>query len=227
GAWVVILGNGIWRSRFQSDPRVVGKTIRLNRESWSVIGVMPPGFQHPGGTYRSPLQGETVDVWCPLGLDLREQGLRYWHFTNAIARLKPGVPLESARQDLGRVMDDLTRRYPDAYTEKKARVEPLAAEVVGRSAWTVQLIMAAGLIVMVVACINIAGLCVARVIARRPELAIRQALGGGRWRLMRAVLAENLVLGVIGGVAGLALAAVTIPVLRSILPADFPRLHEI
>jgi macrolide transport system ATP-binding/permease protein len=65
-ARVVILGNTIWRSRFQSDPGAVGRTIRLNRENWTVIGVMPPGFQHPGGSYRSPLQGETVDVWCPL-----------------------------------------------------------------------------------------------------------------------------------------------------------------
>ena len=226
-ARVVILSHSIWRSRFQSDPRIVGSTIRLNRENWTVVGVMPAAFQHPGGTYRSPLQGDTVDVWCPLGIDIREQGLRYWHFTNAIARLKPGVPLEAARQDLNHVMDDLARRYPDAYKEKRARVEPLTSEVVGQSAWTVRLIMAAGLLVMVVACINIAGLCVARVIARRTELAIRQALGGGRWRLIRTVLAESLVVGILGGVAGLLVATATIPVLRSILPADFPRLHEI
>jgi hypothetical protein len=201
--------------------------MRLNRENWVVIGVMPPGFQHPGGSYRSPLQGDTVDLWCPLDIDLPEQGLRFWHFTNAIARLKPGVPLEGAAQDLNRIVDDLTRRYPDAYANKRARVEPLAAEVVGQSAWTVQLIMAAGVIVMVVACINIAGLCVARVIARKTELAIRQALGAGRWPLIRVLMAENLVLGFAGGMAGLGLAAAIVPVLRSVLPADFPRLHEI
>ena len=226
-ARVVILGHRLWRSRFGADPSLVGRTIRLSRENWTVIGVMPPGFQHPGGSYRSPLQGETVDVWSPLGIDLRENGLRYFHFTNAIARLKPGVPLEAASQDLNRVMDDLARRYPSPYANVRARVEPLSKEVVGESSWTVQLIMAAGLIVMVVACINIAGLCIARVIARRTELAIRQALGGGRIRLIRAVLAENLVLGLIGGVAGLLLAAAVIPILRSILPLDFPRVHEI
>ncbi len=226
-ARVVILGDTMWRTRFNSDPGVVGRTIRMNREGWTVVGVMPPGFQHPGGNYRSPLQGDTVDVWVPLGFDLPERGLRYWHFTNAVARLKPGVPIEAARQDLNAVMDELARRYPDAYTNKRARVEPLAAEVVGRSSWTVRLILAAGLMVMIVACINIAGLCVARVISRQQELAIRQALGGGRWRLVRAVLAENFVVGLVGGVCGLALAAATIPVLRSVLPADFPRIHEI
>src|SRR5262245_62034758 len=226
-ARVVIMGNGIWQARFQSDPGVIGKTIRLNRENWNIIGVMPPGFQHPGGSYRSPMQGETVDVWCPLGIDLREQGLRYWHFTNAIARLKPGVPLETATQDLNRVMDELTRIYPDAYANKRARIEPLASEVVGQSAWTVQLITAVGMIVMLVARINIARLCVARAMARWSELAIRQALVAGRWRLIRTVLAENLVLGVLGGVAGMALAALTVPVFRSILPAHFPRIHEI
>jgi macrolide transport system ATP-binding/permease protein len=224
---LVILGHTMWRTRFQSDPNVVGKTIRLNRDNWTVIGVMPEGFQHTGGTYRSPLQGETVDLWLPLGIDLRESGLRFWHFTNAVARLKPGVTMEVASQDLNRIMDELTKRFPDAYGKKRARIEPLNAEVVGKSAWTVQLILAAGLIVLVVACINIAGLCVARVIARQPELAIRQALGGGRWRLIRAVLSENLVLGAIGGVAGLSLAALSIPLFRAVLPADFPRLHEI
>ena len=227
GTRVVILGDRLWRSRFQSDASIVGKTLRLNREVWTIVGVMPAGFQHTGGTYRSPLQGDTVDVWCPLNINIPERGQRYAHFTNAIARLKPGVSIERATQDLNRVMDELARRYPDAYDKKRARVEPLAAEVVGQSAWTVQLIMAAGVLVMIVACINIAGLCVARVIARSSELAIRQALGGGRWRLIRTVLAENLVLGILGGTLGLLLASAAIPLLRAALPADFPRIHEI
>ena len=117
-ARVVILGNTMWRSRFQSDPSIVGRTVRLNRENWTVIGVMPEGFQHPGGTYRSPLQGDTVDVWVPLATDIREDGLRNWHFTNAIARLKPGVQIDDAARDLNRVMDDLTRRYPGSYSRK-------------------------------------------------------------------------------------------------------------
>src|SRR5213594_2923778 len=112
-------------------------------------------------------------------------------------------------------------------TAKRARIEPLAAEVLGQSRQTVKLLMAAGALILWIACVNIAGLCVARVLARRRELAIRQALGGGSWRLVRAVLSENLVLGSAGGTLGLALAAALQSALRVILPSDFPRLHEI
>jgi predicted permease len=224
---VVILSHTLWKTRFGSDPHIVGKPIRLSRENWTVIGVMPAGFQHVGGNFRSPLQGDTVGLWSPLGLDLPPNGQRNWHFTNAVARLRDGVTLKAAEQDLNRILDDLARRYPDSYGRVRARLEPLQGEVVGKSRVTVQLIMAAGLLVLVVACINVAGLCVARVLSRRRELAVRQALGGDRWRLMRAVLSENLLVGVAGGIAGLVLAAAVLPALGAILPADFPRLHEI
>ena len=226
-ARIVILGNQLWRTRFRSDPEILGKTIRLDRENWAVIGVLPAGFQHVGGSYRSPLQGETVALWTPLGLDLQPGALRNWHFTNVVARLRPGVSLQAAQEDLNRIMDDLARRFPDSYGKARARIEPLAAEVLGQSRQTVKLLMAAGALILCIACVNIAGLCVARVLARRRELAIRQALGCGSWRLVRAVLSENLVLGAAGGTLGLALAAALQPALRVILPSDFPRVHEI
>src|SRR5262249_16242136 len=98
---------------------------------------------------RSPLQGDTVALWLPLGLDLQvESGLRNWHFTNVIARLKPGTPIHAAQEDLNRIMDDLKRRYPDNYSRARARVEPLAAEVVGRSSATVRIVVAAGALVL-------------------------------------------------------------------------------
>ncbi|HEV8261955.1 MAG TPA: ABC transporter permease, partial [Burkholderiales bacterium] len=226
-ARVVILSHHLWSGRFQSDRAILGKTLRLNRENWTVIGVLPAGFQHVGGSYRSPLQGDTVALWTPLGLDLQPNGLRNWHFTNAIARLRPGVSAPAAQEDLNRIMDDLALRFPNSYGRARARVEPLAAEVVGKSRQTVGLLVAAGLLILLIASVNIAGLCVARVLARRRELAIRQALGGGTWRLVRAVLSENLVLGAAGAMVGLALASGLFPVLRLIIPADFPRLHEI
>src|SRR5258708_115985 len=224
---VVILSHTLWKSRFHADPRIVGKTIRLDRDTWTVVGVLPAGFQHVGGEYRSPLQGDTVALWAPLGLDLRESWLRNWHFTNAVARLKPDVSRKAAEEDLNCVMDDLALRFPNSYSGKRARIEPLSSEVVGRSRLTVEIIAAAGALVLLVACVNIAGLSVARVLARKQELAIRQALGGSTWRLIRAVLSESFIVGILGGLLGLAVALTLLPVLHLIIPADFPRLHEI
>jgi predicted permease len=227
GVHVVILSHTLWKSRFHADPQIAGKTIRLDRETWTVVGVLPVGFQHVGADYRSPMQGDTVALWVPLILDLRENALRNWHFTNAVARLKPNVSRKAAEEDLNRIMDDLARRFPDSYSRKRARIEPLSSEVVGRSRLTVAIIAAAGALVLLVACINIAGLSVARVLARRQELAIRQALGGSTWRLIRAVLSESLIVGILGGLLGLAVALLLLPVLHLVIPSDFPRLHEI
>ena len=227
GIRVVILSHTLWATRFHADPQIVGKQIRLDRENWTVVGVMPAGFQHVGGDFRSPLQGETVALWRPLRIDLEKNAMRNWHFTNAVARLKPGVTLKTAEEDLNRVLAELARRDPDAYEGRHARVEPLASEVVGRSRVTVDVIVIAGALVLLVACLNIAALSVARVLARRRELAIRQALGGSAWRLIRAVLSESLIVGILGGIGGLALSLALIPALRLILPANFPRLHEI
>jgi predicted permease len=221
------LSHSFWKSRFDGDPSIIGKQIRLNRENWTVVGVLPEGFQHIGGSYRSPLQGDTVAVWRPLGLDLNDNAQRAWHFTNAVARLRPGVSSVAASEDLNRILDDLRSRYPDNYREARARLEPLASEIVGRSSATVTIIASAALMVLLLACVNIAGLSVARVLARRRELAIRQALGGSGWRLIRTVLTENLILGLLAGSIGLLAAVALIPVMHRILPADFPRLHEV
>ena len=224
---VVILSHSLWANRFERDPAIVGRTIRLNRENWTVIGVLPPGFEHVGGAYRSPLQGETVALWWPVALDLPESGMFQWHFMNSVARLKPAVTVQQAEHDLNRLMVEHQKRYPDGHHDWRARVTPLEEEVVGSSRQTVLLLIAAGGLVLLIACANIAGLCIARGLARRREVAIRQALGARAGRLVRALVAENLLLGVAGGVAGLALAAAGVPLLRTMLPSDFPRLHAV
>lgn len=224
---VVILSDSLWRSRFHSDPNIVGQTLRLNRQNSLIVGVMPAGFQHVGGSYRSPLQGDTVQLWAPLSLDLPPDGQKNWHFTNAIARLKPGVSAQAAAAELNRIAEDLGRRFPGSYQGKRAQVEPLASAVVGRSLLTVKIIASAGAIVLLLACINVAGLSVARSLARRRELAIRQALGGNSWRVIRAVLSENVLVGFLGGAVGLGAAAALFPILHRILPENFPRLHAI
>ncbi len=224
---VVILSNSLWVNRFDGDPGVVGRAIRLNRENWTVIGVLPAGFEHVGGAYRSPLQGETVALWWPIPLDLSERQMFGSHFMNALARLKPGVTVHEAQQEFNRLLEDHEKRYTEGHQGWRSRVAPLREEVVGGSRQTVLLLTAAGGLVLLIACANIAGLCVARGMAQRREVAIRQALGARAARVVRGLIAENLLLGVTGGVVGLALAASALPLLRTMLPADFPRLHTI
>ncbi|MBC7926418.1 MAG: ABC transporter permease, partial [Bryobacteraceae bacterium] len=222
----VIISHRLWREHFQSDAAVAGKVIRLNREPWTIIGVAPPGFQHVGGDYRSPLQGETVDIWLPLALDGSEQGIRASHYCNAIARIRDGMTQTQVRQELERLAGNYAQRYPN-FGQWSIGIQPLLSEVTGRSRDVVWLLVAAGALLLLVAGANIAGLCIARSVARRKELSLRHALGANRWQLTRVGLAENLLIGVAGAVLGLLIAAVGLPVLRQLLPPDFPRAHEI
>jgi predicted permease len=224
---LVILSHSLWRNRFENDPNIVGSTIRLNREPWTVIGVLPDGFEHIGGTYRSPLQGETVALWRPADLTIRGEGAYGSHYMNSIARLKRGATIAQAEQELDGLVQEVEKQHPRTHSGWQAAVSPLSEEVVGSSRQTVLLLSASGGIVLLIACANIAGLCIARGLARRREAAIRQALGARAWRLVRALVSENLLLGVVGGVAGLALAAALLPAFHNLLPADFPRLHAV
>ena len=224
---VVILTHSLWKSRFGQAPDIVGRTIRLNREPWTVIGVLPAGFEHIGGTYRSPLQGETVALWRPADLTIEGEGAYGSHYMNSIARLRPGVTLAQAEQELDRLVQEVEKQHPRTHSGWQALVSPLDREVVGGSRQTVLLLTVSGAVVLLIACANIAGLCIARGLARRREAAIRQALGARAWRLVRALISENLLLGALGGVAGLALAAALLPLFQALMPADFPRLHAV
>jgi predicted permease len=222
----VILSYPLWRESFGSDRDIVGKVVRLDREPWTVIGVAPQGFQHVGGDYRSPVQGETVDIWVPLTLPQSEGTLRGAHFTNAVARIRKGFTADDARQELTVLAAAYAQRYPN-FGDWGIRIESLLNEVTGRSRQLVWLLMAAGGLVLLVACANISGLSVARAIARRNELSLRSALGASRWQLIRVGLAENVLTGFAGASLGLFLAATGLPLVRLLLPADFPRAHEI
>jgi predicted permease len=222
----VILSPRLWRDGFQSDPAIVGKTVHLDREPWTVIGIAPEGFQHIGGDYRSPLQGETVDIWAPLTLDGPEMMIRAYHFCNAVARIRDGFTAAQARKELEILAARYSQRYPD-FGKWTVRMDPLLNEITGRSRQVVWLLAAAGGLVLLVACANIAGLCLARSVARQKELALRRALGANRWQLVRVGLTENLLIGVASAIFGLLLANAGLPLLRRLLPTDFPRAHEI
>ena len=225
-ARVVMLSDAAWRTRFGADPAIIGKAIRLDRQSWTVVGVMPAGFQHVGGDYRSPPQGETVDVWLPLPIDLSDGGLRGSHFCNAVARIRAGHSIAQAQQELAVLAATYSARYANFGTWS-ARVAPLLDEVTGRSRDMVTMLSVAATLVLAVACANIGALCMARALARQKDEAVRHALGASRWQRLRVALTENILLGGVGGSIGVLLAAWALPLLRAWLPEDFPRLHEI
>ncbi len=225
-ARVLILSDQLWRSRFQADPGIVGRTLRLDGRAWIVVGVMPAGFQHAGGEYRSMPHGDTVDLWWPVDLN-PARVRRGWHYLNAVARLKPGVTVEQAAQDLNRIAADLEKRYPNSNNNWRIRVHPLSTEIVGPVQAMLMLLMTAVGLLLLIACANVASLMLARATARRREFAVRAAMGAGRWRLVRQVLTESLLLGVLGGALGLVLAAAGVRWLPRLMPEDFPRLHMI
>ncbi len=220
---VAVLSNAVWRARFQADPAVVGRAVRLSGRLFTIVGVMPAGFEHTGGTYRSTGQGETVDVWWPLPLENASKR-KGWHYINAVARLKPGVTVPQARADLAAVSARI-RSGDDGRWD--IRAVPLLEDVVGRSGDALSLLLLGVGVVMLIACANVSSLMLARATARRRERAVRFALGASRWRLLQQSIVESLVLALPGAVGGALLAAAGVGLLTAVLPPDFPRLQNV
>ena len=222
---VAIISSDVWRRRFQSDPGVLGRSVRLSGREFTIVGVMPEGFEHVGGSYRSFPQGESVDVWWPLPLEKAyADGERYSHYTNVVARLKPGVTPEQAASDLTGLSARITKPGDTPWT---VRTVPLLDDVVGTSTDGIRLLMFAASLLMLITCANISSLLLAKGAGRRGERAVRFALGAGRWRLVRQSLAESLLLAVPGALCGLGLTLGGVRFLREVLPEDFPRLHNV
>jgi putative ABC transport system permease protein len=196
GRPVALLGYGLWQRLFAGSPAALGRTLKLDGVAHTVVGVMPPGFAFP----------EYAEVWTPLGL--RPGGRdRDDHRLDALARLRTGVTLEQARHDLGAVAFDLEREYPDTNRGRKAGVTPLLEEQTPPGVVAaLRLLVAAGLLVQLIACANVANLLLARAASRRRETAVCLALGAGRTRLLRRRLAEGLLLSAAGAGLGLLLA---------------------
>lgn len=212
---VVILGHDLWQQRFGSDPDVVGRAIDFERRSFRVVGVMPPGFALPEAG---------VQAWMPW--DLSGERPRDQHYLGAIGRLRPPVSVDQAGQELNQVAATLGRRYPETNEGWGVRVSPLASEVVGDSAQVLWFLFGAVGLVLLVACANVALLSVMRGLDRSVENAVRLALGSTPGRLLRQSWLESLVLALVGGVVGVALAAGGLQLIPFLVP-DFPRLHEV
>jgi predicted permease len=222
---VVILSHGLWQRRFDGDPKIVGKSIRLSGKSFTVVGVAPAGLQHVGGGYRPLPHGESVDIWWPMRLGPnRPRGAL---IVNVIGRLKPGVTRQQAEAEFDLIAARLAEQYPGPYRKAKTITQPLREEIVEGSQRALLLLLAAVFFVLLIACVNVANLTLARAAAREREIAVRLALGAGRARILRQLLIESLTLAVIGGLLGLLLAKLAINALIKLGPEQLPRLHMI
>jgi putative ABC transport system permease protein len=193
---VVLLSYGLWERRFGSDPSVIGKPLTLDGAAFTVIGVMPPNFQLP----------EQADLW---GMTQNGElaSMRGQHFLRVMARLKPGVALEQARTSFALIARQLEQQYPDTNKGYGVNVLPLRDQVVGDAKLTLWILMGAVGFVLAVACANVANLMLARGSVRQREMAIRSAIGASRFRLIRQLLTESILLALVGGALGLLLAS--------------------
>jgi len=222
---VVILSHGLWQRRFNGDPNIVGRVVTLSGRPFTVVGVGPQGLQHVGGDYRSMPHGESVDVWWPVAL--RPQAGRGAHFLNAVGRLKPGVSVAQAEADFNVIAERLAQQFPNSNQGWRIAIQPLHEEIAGRARTTVLALFGAVFFVLLIACVNVANLLLARATAREREIAVRSAVGAGRLRIVRQLLTESLLLATIGGAAGILLAQWAIDALRALGQEQLPRLQAV
>ena len=214
---VAILSESLWRRRFASDPRVVGRPVELNGVPMKIVGVLPPEFRFP----------ENAQIWIPMSIDLAHEN-RGNHMISAIARLKPGVTLAQADAEMKSIAGTLEKTYPGSNQGWSIRTAKFYDWIVPPETRTALAILlgAVGL-VLLIACANVANLLLARAVGRSREIAMRITLGAGRTRLVRQLLTESAVLALAGGLAGALLAFWAVAGLRQIVPPSVPRSAEI
>ena len=208
---VLVLSEGFWRSRFNADPEIVGRDVRLDGMPFTVVGVVPRHFQLLAGT----------SIWAVqpiLGAPPQARTL-YWF--QAVGRMKPGVTLETARADLAVVADNLAAEFPATNKGRGISVEPLHDALIGRELRSTSMLFV-GVVgfVLLICCANVANLLLARAAGRRRELALRSAMGAARGRLVRQLLTESIFLSLLGGALGLAIGATILQAAPSLIPAQ-------
>ncbi|WP_321477244.1 ABC transporter permease [uncultured Paludibaculum sp.] len=221
---LTVLSDRLWRTRFASDPNILGRTLTLDSQPVVVVGVMPPGAQHPGNNFRAVADGDTVDLWFPFTFE--DPNGRGAHYLDGIGLLKSGVTPTQANADLTAVLDGIKREFR---SERGWHVYliPLYQEMVGHSRRMLLVIFGAVGLLLLIACVNSANLLLARSTARAREIAVRTALGAGRQRIVRQLLTESLVIAFAGASLGILIAVSGVKALVALLPAGFPRAAEI
>lgn len=221
----VVLSHGLWQRRFGEDPTVIGRSLELNGQAMDVIGVMPPGFR----LYLGPdaLMPTNIDAWTLMPVALTDFGRGGTNFT-VLTRLAPGVGMETGQEELERIAESFRELYP-SHAEARTEVDlaPLHAEVVGDVSASLWVLFGAVGLVLLIACANVASLLLVRSGAREQEFAVRAALGGGHFRIVRQLLTESLTIAALGTVVGLFIARWGIELLLALRPENLPRLEGI
>ncbi len=214
---VVILSHALWQRRFGGSNDVLGRQLKMNEELYTVVGVMPSDFLFPS----------RAEVWTPLAMNLQNWQQRGGHYLSGIARLKPGASLAAAEADLNNIAAGAQKAFPNSNSGWDTTSTGLQESVVGKIRPLVLTLMAAVGFVLLIACVNLANLLLSRSSARRREIGIRNALGAGRWRLIRQLLTESVLLSALGAALGLLLAWGGTRLLVNLNPSILPRAKEI
>ncbi len=218
----VVLSDGLWRRAFGADPAILGRRIQVDGTARTVIGIMPPGFT---------IGDQRIEAWVPLALDPAKPGNHGNHYLYLVGRLKPDVSLSAARQEMNGLLARWKQEIPNSHTPTPDRhrlvIQPLLDDLVGSIRPKIQLLMGAVGLVLLIACVNVANLLLARAEARQKEIAIRTALGAARSRLIRQLLTESVVLALLGGALGLFLGWAGVKAIVAANLESIPRVDEI
>jgi predicted permease len=214
---VAVISEELWKSRFGGDPAIEGRTAIIDGKSHTIVGVLPAKLSYPAGT----------SLWLPLVFSPEDRAVRAIHDFGVLARLKKGVSVETARTRMNAIADRLAAQYPADNKGWGAAVLPLHEDLVGDVRPALFVLLGAVGFVLLIACANVANLVLARTVARRKEIAVRAALGAGRGRIVRPILAETLVMAVVGGALGLLLAGVGVRLIVAFLGEQMPRVNDI
>ncbi len=217
---VVVLSHGLWQRRFGGDPKIINQSLTLSGQSYTVIGVMPQTFRFGGGD-------EVTELWTPMAFTAKDAENHGGHYVAAIGKLKPGITPDQASTEMSTIAGRLAAQFPEANTGWNVKIIPLLEYSVRTIKPALLVLLVAVAFVLLIACANVANLLLARAAGRQREIATRTALGAGRWRIIRQLLTESMLLSLAGGVVGLLLAKWGTDLLLTLAPSDLPRMGNV